>query len=178
MTQNATAPAVLDSVKAYLARDHQLWIDGKWVPSASGETFSVEDPATEDQIARVARGGAEDIDRAVKVARRTHSDGGWRRMNPSKRGRILWKLADLIEEHTEELAQLESLDNGKPLGVARVADVALTVDHFRYYAGWANKIEGETIPISGRGRRPSTWTTPCASRWAWSARSSPGTSPC
>jgi phenylacetaldehyde dehydrogenase len=85
----------------------------------------------------------------VKAARLAFQDGPWRRMNPSERGQLLWKLADLIEAHTEEFAQLESLDNGKPLVVARAADVAMTIDHFRYYAGWATKIEGETIPING-----------------------------
>ena len=109
----------------------------------------MENPATEASIAQVAKGGSEDIDRAVKAARLAFEDGPWRRINPSERGQLLWKLADLIEAHTEEFAQLESLDNGKPLVVARAADVALTIDHFRYYAGWATKIEGETIPISG-----------------------------
>jgi phenylacetaldehyde dehydrogenase len=85
----------------------------------------------------------------VKAARLAFQDGPWRRMNPSERGQLLWKLADLIEAHTEEFAQLESLDNRKPLVVARAADVAMTIDHFRYYAGWATKIEGETIPING-----------------------------
>jgi phenylacetaldehyde dehydrogenase len=96
----------------------------------------------------VARGAAEDINRAVRAARRAFDEGAWRRTNPAERGKLLWRLADLIERHTEEFAQLESLDNGKPLSVARAADVALTVDHFRYYAGWATKIEGETIPIN------------------------------
>jgi len=147
----SAAPAIpepLDSVKSFLGGSHQLLIGGRWQPSASGETFPVEDPATEEVIAHAAKGGAEDVDRAVRAARRAFEEGPWRRMNPSVRGRLLWRIADLIEEHGEELAQLESLDNGKPLTIARAADVALTVDHFRYYAGWATKIEGETIPIN------------------------------
>ena len=145
---SSAIPEVLDSVSSFLKEDHQLLIGDRWVPSASGETFAVENPANEQTIATVAQSGAEDVDRAVKAARLAFEEGPWRRTNPSERGKLLWKLADLIEEHTEEFAQLESLDNGKPLTVARAADVALTVDHFRYYAGWATKIEGETIPIN------------------------------
>src|SRR5262249_34463047 len=90
----------------------------------------------------------EDVARAVKGARRAFEGGPWRKMTASERGRALWKLADLIEQHGEEFAQLETLDNGKPISVARVADIPLVVDHFRYYAGWATKVEGETIPVS------------------------------
>jgi len=143
---NTVAP--LDSVTSFLAEKHQLLIGGRWLPAASGESFAVENPARETVIAHVARGGSEDIDRAVRAARAAFEEGAWRRITPSERGQLLWKLADLIETRSEEFAQLETLDNGKPLAVARAADVALTVDHFRYYAGWATKIEGETIPIS------------------------------
>jgi phenylacetaldehyde dehydrogenase len=142
------APAVLDSVGTFLNEKHALLIDGRFVPAADGETFAVENPAREEEIAQVARGRARDVDLAVAAARRAFEDGPWRRINPSERGKLLWALADRIEAHAEEFAQLESLDNGKPLSVARAADVALTVDHFRYYAGWATKIEGETIPIN------------------------------
>ncbi len=145
----ATAiPEVLDTVSSFLEEKHQLLIGGRWVPPASGETVAVENPARETTISHVATGGAEDVDRAVAAARRAFEEGPWRRIKPTERGQLLWRLADLVERHTEELAQLESLDNGKPLSVARAADVALTVDHFRYYAGWATKIEGETIPIN------------------------------
>ena len=99
-------------------------------------------------MAQVAEGDREDIDRAVKAARKAFEGGPGRTMSASQRGRLIWKLGDLIEEHLEEFAQLESLDNGKPLAVARVADVPLAVDLFRYMAGWATKIEGNTIPIS------------------------------
>ncbi|MCH8133173.1 MAG: aldehyde dehydrogenase family protein, partial [Myxococcales bacterium] len=149
MSAATAIPETLASVTSFLAEKHALLIGGRWIPAASGETFAVENPAREDTLAHAAKGGAEDIDRAVMAARQAFEDGPWRRMNPSERGRLLWKLADSIEAHAEEFAQLESLDNGKPLAVARAADVALTVDHFRYYAGWATKIEGETIPING-----------------------------
>ena len=146
------APAILDSVSSFLGEQHGLLIDGKWASAASGATFEVENPAREKNLAHVAKGGPEDIQRAVAAARRALEKADWARMNPSARGQLLWRLADAIEAHSEEFAQLESLDNGKPLAVARAADVALTVDHFRYYAGWATKVEGETIPInSGDG---------------------------
>ncbi|TDJ14715.1 MAG: aldehyde dehydrogenase family protein, partial [Deltaproteobacteria bacterium] len=149
MSAATAIPETLASVTSFLAEKHALLIGGRWIPAASGETFAVENPAREDTLAHAAKGGAEDIDRAVMAARQAFEEGPWRRMNPSERGQLLWKLADLIEAHAEEFAQLESLDNGKPLAVARAADVALAVDHFRYYAGWATKIEGETIPING-----------------------------
>ncbi|MCL4683736.1 aldehyde dehydrogenase family protein [Myxococcota bacterium] len=146
------APALLDTVSSFLSQEHDLLIGGRWLPAAGGERFAVENPAQEHTISHVARGGAEDVERAVAAARRALEAPAWRRMNPSQRGQLLWRLADAIEAHADEFAQLESLDNGKPLSVARAADVVLTIDHFRYYAGWATKIEGETIPInSGDG---------------------------
>jgi phenylacetaldehyde dehydrogenase len=148
-TATASAvPAPLPSVRSFLSEKHGLLIGGRFVPAADGRSFTVENPAQERSIAQVAQGGAADIDRAVAAARRAF-EGPWRRSNPSERARLLWKLADRIEELADEFAQLESLDNGKPLTIARAADVALTIDHFRYYAGWATKIEGETIPING-----------------------------
>ena len=145
---SAAIPEILDTVSSFLEGEHQLLIGGRWVPAASGESFAVENPSHENTIANVAKGGAADVNAAVKAARHAFEAGPWRRTNPTERSQLLWKLADLIERHTEEFAQLESLDNGKPLATARAADVALTVDHFRYYAGWATKIEGETIPIN------------------------------
>jgi phenylacetaldehyde dehydrogenase len=94
----------------------------------------------------------------VRAARRAFEGGPWRRMTPSERGRALWKLADLIEAHLEEFAQLETLDNGKPISVARAADIPLVIDHFRYYAGWATKVEGETIPVSTSGLHVLNYT--------------------
>ncbi|TAK96715.1 MAG: aldehyde dehydrogenase family protein [Verrucomicrobia bacterium] len=130
---------------------HRLLIDGEWRDSVSGSTFETLNPATGETLARVAEGDREDINRAVAAARRAFERGPWRRLTPSERGRLLWKLADLLEEHTDQFAEIESLDNGKPRAVACVADVPLAVDLFRYMAGWATKIEGNTIPISVSG---------------------------
>src|ERR1019366_1298607 len=140
-------------VQEFVSSPRKMFIDGKWVEAASGKTFPTYNPATGDDLAQIAEGDREDIDRAVKAARRAFESGPWHEMTPSHRGRIIWKLGDLIEEHLEELAQLESLDNGKPLSVARVADVPLAADLFHYMAGWATKIEGNTIPISAGSKR-------------------------
>ncbi len=136
------------SVEEFLGVPRQLFINGKWSDSASGETFETPNPATGETLARVAEGGAEDIDRAVRAARRAFDEGPWSRMTASERGRVIWRIGDLILEHVDELAQLESLDNGKPFAVAQAADVPLAADLFHYMAGWATKIEGNTINIS------------------------------
>jgi phenylacetaldehyde dehydrogenase len=135
-------------VDDFIATRRQLFIDGKWVDSASGATFETPNPATGEVLATVAEGDAEDIDRAVRAARRAFDEGPWGRMTPSDRGRVLWRIGDLILEHVAELAQLETLDNGKPLAVAQAADVPLAADLFHYMAGWATKIEGNSINIS------------------------------
>ena len=136
------------SVTEFLGVPRQLFIDGQWADAASGRTFETPNPATGEILARVAEGEAEDINRAVKAARAAFEAGPWSRMTPSERGRIIWRIGDLILEHLDELAQLESLDNGKPFAVARAADVPLSADMFHYMAGWATKIEGNTINIS------------------------------
>ena len=143
------------AVAERVGRTGQLLIDGKFVPAASGKTFDVFNPATGTIISHVAEGDAEDINRAVTAARRAFENKDWARMTPSMRGRLLWKLGDLIEKHTEEFAQLESIDNGKPVSVARVADVPLAADTFHYMAGWATKITGRTTDISF----PGEWLT-------------------
>jgi phenylacetaldehyde dehydrogenase len=135
-------------VEAFIGSPRQLFINGQWCDAASGKTFETPNPATGETLARVAEGGAEDIDRAVRAARRAFDEGPWSRMTPSERGRIIWRIGDLILEHADELAQLESLDNGKPFAVAQAADVPLAADLFHYMAGWATKIEGSTIDIS------------------------------
>jgi len=135
-------------VREWVAKPHRMLIGGQWVEAASGETFPVYDPATGEVIAHVPSGDAPDIDRAVAAARQAFERGPWPKLTPSDRGKLLWKLAELVEQHAEEFAQLEGLDNGKPVQIARAADVPLAVDLFRYMAGWATKIEGETIPIS------------------------------
>ena len=135
-------------VEDFIGAPRQLFINGQWTEAASGKTFETPNPATGETLARIAEGGAEDIDRAVRAARRAFEEGPWSRMSPSERGRIIWRIGDLILEHTNELAQLESLDNGKPFAVAQAADVPLAADLFHYMAGWATKIEGNTINIS------------------------------
>ncbi|MGB6978711.1 MAG: aldehyde dehydrogenase family protein [Candidatus Acidiferrales bacterium] len=146
----AAAVATLDqNVSSFVARKHKMLINGQWVEAASGKTFPSYNPATGEVLSEIAAGDKEDIDRAVKAARAAFDSGPWSKIPTSERGRMMWKLADLIERHLEEFAQLETLDNGKPLTVSRVADVPLAVNHFRYYAGWATKIEGNTIPLTG-----------------------------
>jgi phenylacetaldehyde dehydrogenase len=144
----AVAPTLDQHVTEFLQKPHRLLIGGKWVNSASGKTFPTYNPATGEVAAQISEGDKEDIYRAVKASRRAFDSGPWPRLTTSERGRLIWKLADLLEQHLEEFAELETLDNGKPLGIARVADVPLAVDLFRYMAGWATKIEGHTIPIS------------------------------
>src|SRR5438105_3862851 len=137
------------AVKPPSVKDQPMFIGGKWVDSVSGKTFATQDPSTGQTICQVAEGDKADIDLAVKAARKAFEEGPWRKMNASERGRLLNKLADLIEQHKEELAALESLDNGKPLNDALTADLPLTIKCYRYYAGWADKIHGKTIPVEG-----------------------------
>ncbi|MBO0803780.1 MAG: aldehyde dehydrogenase family protein [Nocardiopsaceae bacterium] len=136
------------NVEEFTTTARQLFIDGQWVPAASGKTFQTPDPATGETLAHVAEGDAEDIDRAVRAARKAFDDGPWGRITPSERGKIIWRIGDLILEHADELAQLESLDNGKPFAAARAGDIPASADLFHYMAGWATKIEGNTINIS------------------------------
>ena len=143
---------VLDKVEAFLASDKQLYIGGEWLPAASGKTFATYDPSSGTVLAEVAEGDAADIDRAVRAARKAFDDGPWRnKMSPSERGKLIWRLADLIEERADILAQLDALDNGKPLNVVHQSDVPLSAEHFYYYAGWPTKIEGATIPVNAPG---------------------------
>src|SRR5271169_2844216 len=149
MATATQAVQLTDNVARYVAKTRQMFINGKWVDAASGKTFPTYNPATGEVLANVAEGDREDINRAVAAARAAFDSGPWtKKLTPSERGKMIWKLADLIEKHAEEFAQLESLDNGKPLAVARAADVPLTIEHMRYYAGWATKIEGNTIPLT------------------------------
>lgn len=134
----------------FLTGTKKLYIGGKWVNSASGKTFDTVNPATGEVLATVAEAGPEDVDRAVNAARKAFDEGPWSRMSAASRSRLIYKLADLMEEHKEELAQLESLDNGKPIRESRTADIPLAIEHFRYYAGWATKIVGQTIPVAGQ----------------------------
>ncbi len=158
MATATQAVQLTDSVSSYVAKTRQMLINGKWVGAASGKTFPTYNPATGDVLANVAEGDKEDINRAVAAARAAFDTGPWSKITPSQRGKLMWKLADLIEQHAEEFAQLESLDNGKPVTVARMADVPGTIDMFRYMAGWATKIEGNTIPISAHGAKFLAYT--------------------
>jgi aldehyde dehydrogenase (NAD+) len=130
-------------------RQTECLIDGQWTPAQSGCTFATIDPATEAVIAQVAEGDAEDIDLAVRAARRAFEQGEWSRMDARERGRLMHRLCDLLEAEADELAALETLDNGKPIRDSRTADIPLAIDCLRYYAGLADKIQGETIPIRG-----------------------------
>ena len=145
------AERVSKPVTDFLGGNLQLLIDGRWVEAASGKAFPVFNPATGKEMVRVAEADAADVDLAATAARRAFEGGPWARMSPSERGRLLWKLADLVDQHADELAELESLDNGKPRAVARVADVPLTADMFRYMGGWATKLNGQTISLSFPG---------------------------
>ncbi len=124
----------------------KMLIDGKWVEAASGKSFATLNPATGEVLARVAEGDREDVDRAARAARRAFDEGPWPRLRPVDRQRLLLAIADLIEEHGEELAELETLDNGKTLVESRNVDIPAAAETFRYYAGWVTKIYGETNP--------------------------------
>jgi aldehyde dehydrogenase (NAD+) len=126
-----------------------MFIGGQWVGSASGKTFETLNPSTGEVLCQVAEGDKADIDRAVTAARKAFEEGPWPRMNASERGRLMNRLADLIEQNREELAALETLDNGKPLQDSLNADLPLTIKCYRYYAGWADKNHGKTIPVEG-----------------------------
>lgn len=130
-------------VKAFLDEEIKMFINGEFVPSISGKTFETYNPATEDVLAVVYEAQEEDIDVAVKAARSAFESGPWVEMTTAERAHLIYKLADLIEEHGEELAQLEALDNGKPYQVALDDDIAATVENYRYYAGWATKLSGK-----------------------------------
>ncbi|RMF81586.1 MAG: aldehyde dehydrogenase family protein [Chloroflexi bacterium] len=139
-------------VENFLAQTHKLYIGGEWLPAQSGKTFPTIDPSTGRELTQVASAESADVDVAVTAARRAFDEGPWRnRMTAAERSKLIWRLADLIEAHGEILAQLDSLDNGKPLNTTRTDDVPLSVDHFRYYAGWPTKIEGATIPVNTPG---------------------------
>jgi len=136
------------SVQEFLSQPKKLLIGGQWVDAQSAKTFETYNPATGEVLARVAQGDRHDINQAVAAARKGFESGRWPDMSPAERGRLLWKLADLIEQHREELAELETLDNGKPLIFSRAGDIPSAANAFRYMAGWATKVEGTTIPIS------------------------------
>jgi len=126
--------------------DRQLLIDGQWVPSLSGETFTTTNPARETVSGVLAKAAAEDAGRAIEAARRAFDSGPWPRMAPAQRARILWKAAERMRERADELARCEALDMGKPVSEGKAIDVPFTADLFEYYAGWCTKVGGETLP--------------------------------
>ena len=143
------ATAVEQKTRKPQVRETQCFIGGKWQPAKSGKTFDTINPATEEVIAKVAEGGKEDIDAAVKAARQALDKGPWGKLDARDRGKLINRFADLLQEELEDLAALESLDNGKPIRDSRAADLPLTIDCMRYYAGWADKIHGQVVPIRG-----------------------------
>src|SRR3954467_15629679 len=147
MTTAALPEALSDAAREFAGGPHGLLIGGERPAAADGRTFDTIDPSTGQPIAEVAQAGAEDVDRAVRAAREAF-EGAWAKLPAAGRSLAMLKLADLVEEHAQELADLESLDNGKPVGLAKAVDVRLTVEHLRYFAGWPTKIVGETIPVS------------------------------
>src|SRR5579872_3641048 len=153
----ADMPAIHPAAAAFAARKHKLLINNQWVDAASGKHFPTYNPATGEVLSHAADGGKEDIDRAVAAARKAFAGAAWSRMKPNDRARLIWKLADLLEQNLEELATLESLDNGKPLSHAKAGDVPLAIDFFRYMAGWPTKLEGSTIPMSLGGPATVDW---------------------
>ena len=126
----------------------QLFINGKYVPSISGKTFDTINPATQEKIASVSEAGPEDVDLAVKAARAAFDNGPWRKMSGSQRGRLLYKLAELIEAHATEFGVMESTDNGMVISFSTML-IYLSVLCLKYYAGWADKVHGQQIPIEG-----------------------------
>src|SRR5271170_4702232 len=136
------------SVKAPQVKDQPLFIGGKFVDSVSGKTFAAINPATGETICQVAEADKADVDLAVKAARKALETGPWKKMDAAERGRLMFKLADLIEKQAEELAVLEALNSGKTITDAR-GDLGGVVNTLRYYAGWADKIEGKTVPVRG-----------------------------
>jgi acyl-CoA reductase-like NAD-dependent aldehyde dehydrogenase len=130
-------------------RPGRLLVAGNWVPAASGKTFSTFNPANKERLTEVPEGDDEDINRAVRAAREAFESATWSKWTNRERGRLLWRVSELIAKHAEELALLETLDTGKVISDSRAGDVPLTIDTFQYYAGWADKIYGETVPVAG-----------------------------
>lgn len=142
---------ILEATRRFLQRTHRLYIDGRWVEAASGATRPVLDPATGRQISVMAEGSARDVDTAVAAARKAFDGGSWRSLSSNERSKIVWRIGELIDAHAQELAELEVLDEGAPFAVVKDFWVRLAADHFRYYAGWSNKLNGETVPVNMPG---------------------------
>jgi acyl-CoA reductase-like NAD-dependent aldehyde dehydrogenase len=149
ISMTATLSADLDPrTTEFIARPQQMYVDGQWVESATGRRFDTVDPATEQVITTVPHSDAEDVERAVRAARRAFEDGPWPAMTPAERQRMIWRIAEGITARADQFAELESIDNGKSVAVAKAVDVTWAAEIFYYYAGWATKIEGRTVPVS------------------------------
>ncbi|WP_066383412.1 aldehyde dehydrogenase family protein [Neobacillus mesonae] len=146
---NTQTITLLPRVAEFLNGTKKLFINGEFVEAESGKTFNTYNPATGEVLAIVSEGDQRDIHKAVQAAKRAFEQGPWSKMSAAERGHLIYRLADRIEEHKEELAQLETLDNGKPINEARIIDLPGTIEQFRYFAGWTTKITGQTIPVSG-----------------------------
>jgi acyl-CoA reductase-like NAD-dependent aldehyde dehydrogenase len=151
MSVTALPEQLSPHAREFAGRPHGLLIGGERSPAADGRTFETYDPATGSTITTIAQAGAEDVDRAVRAARQALNDGPWPQASAANRARMLIRLAELVEANAEELAELEALDNGKPVKLARIVDVASTAAHFRYFAGWPERIGGDTIPVHQPG---------------------------
>lgn len=139
---------ILSSVYKFLKNQKNLLINGKWVEPSSGEYAPSINPATGEVLTYIALGNEEDVNQAVSAASRALEEGEWSKMSPADRGKLLWRIADLIEHYGDELAQLETLDNGKPISISGPGDVMASANAFRYFAGWPTKLRGETNPVS------------------------------
>ncbi|MEO1439999.1 MAG: aldehyde dehydrogenase family protein, partial [Chloroflexota bacterium] len=149
MVANTTVPAgvtLREDTLAFLNNDKQLLINGEWVAPAEGGSMPTLNPANGETLLNFAIGTQADVDKAVDVARRA-LHGAWGQMTGDDRGRILWKIGELIEANIDMLAELETLDSGKPLESSK-GEISNAAAQFRYFAGWASKIEGSTIPVS------------------------------
>src|SRR5581483_3813276 len=158
------------AAREFISSSHRLLIGDERVDAADGRTFATIDPATGREIAEVALGGPEDADRAVAAARAAFSDGPWTSMPAAGREQLMHALASALEQRAEEFAQIESLDNGKPVGLAQYVDVAGAVGHLRYFAGWPTKIEGGVLPVSAPNMHTYTRREPvgvCAQIVPW-----------
>lgn len=146
---NMILPKLLSSrTSAFVSGSHGMLIGGDWVQARSGKVMSTFDPSTGRKIADVPEAGLEDIDAAVAAARNAFENGAWPKMTPVERGKLIWRLADLLEANADEFAEIDSLDNGKPVTDARNVDVTFSYELLRYMAGWTTKIRGESIPLS------------------------------
>jgi acyl-CoA reductase-like NAD-dependent aldehyde dehydrogenase len=148
ISADALPDALSASARDFISRSHQLLIGEERLDAADGRTFATIDPSSGNEIAEIAHGGAEDVARAVGAAREAFASGPWGSMPAAGRERLMHALADALDERAEEFAQIESLDNGKPVGLAQYVDVAGAVGHLRYFAGWPTKIEGGVLPVS------------------------------